>query len=321
MKKRMSVCSLEHTGKLFISWRKGNLTMLLTTQTSHIFKIFGEQEGIRILKRAGYDALDLTLCRMSRDPSFVFLKEDALQYAEQVKGWAKKEGLLFRQAHTPFEFNWGNPNELEDRFMPLTVKAMEIAAVVGAKIVVVHPYNHMENEDNKNEIFDFNIKLYRRLIPYAREFGIKVALENMYRVDPVRRIYSPNACGTPEEFIKYIDTLDSEWITACLDLGHSSLVGVEAQDFIRTLGHDRLQALHVHDNDYTFDSHTLPGIGKMNWEEITKALADIQYSGDFTYEADQFLKGFEDDFKPTACRFMAECGRHLISKIKTHQTN
>ena len=62
-------------------------------------------------------------------------------------------------------------------------------------------------------------------------------------------------------------------------------------------------------------------LSEMNWEEITRALADSHYSGDFTYEADQFLKGFEDDFKPTACRFMADYGRHLIAKIKTYQEN
>jgi sugar phosphate isomerase/epimerase len=50
-----------------------------------------------------------------------------------------------------------------------------------------------------------------------------------------------------------------------------------------------LHALHVHDNDYIDDRHTLPGLGRMDWEEIMKALAEIDYDGDFTYEADNFL--------------------------------
>lgn len=293
--------------------------MLLSTQTSHTAKVFGEQKCIKILKEAGYDALDLTLTRLSRDDSYVFCGNDAIKYAEQVKKWANDEGIFFSQGHTPFDFVWTDPNEFEDRFIPLTVKALEICAVVGAKIVVVHPFNYGENGKNTEDIFDINMKLYRRLIPHAKDLGIKIALENLFRKDPKRTAFLPSVCATAEDFIRYIDTLDSEYIVGCLDLGHASIVGIEPQDFIRALGHDRLKALHVHDNSYNSDDHTLPGLGKMDWQEITKALADIDYDGNFNYEADNFIKGFDDVFKPTACRFMAERGRHLINKIEAYK--
>jgi sugar phosphate isomerase/epimerase len=98
-------------------------------------------------------------------------------------------------------------------------------------------------------------------------------------------------------------------------------VGEEAQDAIRILGHDRLKALHVHDNNYKEDTHTLPGLMMMNWDEITRALADIDYSGEFTYEADTFLKNFDNAFKPEAVRFMVKRGRDLIAKIEAHKQN
>ena len=294
--------------------------MLLSTQTSHIFKTFGEKEGISILKRAGYDALDLTLTRLSRESadSYIFSGDGAISYAEQVKKWAQDEGIIFAQGHTPFDFVWSDPNEFEERFVPLTVKALEICAAVGAKIVVVHPFNYGDNGNNSEEIFDINMKLYRRLIPVAKDLGIKIALENLFR-DGKDGAFLPSACGTIESFIRYVDTLDSEYIVGCLDLGHASIVGIEPQDFIRALGHDRLKALHVHDNSYKTDGHTLPGLGKMDWEEITRALAEIDYDGNFNYEADNFMKGFDDDFKPTACRFMADRGRHLIKKIESYK--
>ena len=293
--------------------------MLLSTQTSHIFKTFGEKDGIGILKAAGYDSLDLTLTRLSRDENYVFSGNDALKYAEQVKKWADDAGIIFSQGHTPFDFVWTDPNEFEDRFIPLTIKALEISAAVGAEIVVVHPFNYGENGKNKEEIFDVNMKLYRRLIPYAKDLGIKIALENLFRKDPKRTSFLPSVCATADDFIRYFDTLDSEYIVGCLDLGHASIVGIEPQDFIRALGHDRLKALHVHDNSYNSDDHTLPGLGKMDWEEIAKALADINYDGNFNYEADNFMKGFDDSFKPTVCRFMADRGRHLIKKIESYK--
>lgn len=293
--------------------------MKLVTSSNRIFRSFGEQEGIRILKEAGYDALDLTLTRLSTDPSFRFCNEDWREYAEQVARWSKDLDIPFLMSHPPFEFNWENPNELEERFFPLTIKALEISAIVGAKIAVVHPYTFGENQYNQKEIFETNMNIYRRLLPVAKDLGVKIALENMYRRDEKRNIFVPCVCGTPEQFNSYIDALDSEYIVGCLDLGHCSVVGIEAQDFIRAMGSDRIQALHVSDNDYIHDIHTLPGFGKMNWDEILKALADIGYRGHFTFEADRFMLNLEDEFKPVAARFMAERGRFLIEKMKKYQ--
>ena len=293
--------------------------MKLVTSSNRIFRSFGEQEGLRILKEAGYDALDLTLTRLSTDPSFRFCNEDWREYAEQVARWSKDLDIPFLMSHPPFEFNWENPNELEERFFPLTIKALEISAIVGAEIAIVHPYTFGENQYNQKEIFETNMNIYRRLLPVAKNLGVKIALENMYRRDEKRNIFVPCVCGTPEQFNSYIDALDSEYIVACLDLGHCSVVGIEAQDFIRAMGSDRIQALHVSDNDYIHDIHTLPGFGKMNWDEILKALADIGYRGHFTFEADRFMLNLEDEFKPVAARFMAERGRFLIEKMKKYQ--
>ena len=66
---------------------------------------------------------------------------------------------------------------------------------------------------------------------------------------------------------------------------------------------------------YRSDDHTIPGLGKMDWNEITKALGEIDYTGDFTYEADTFLETLAAPFRYSALKFMAEIGRQLISDI------
>jgi sugar phosphate isomerase/epimerase len=106
-------------------------------------------------------------------------------------------------------------------------------------------------------------------------------------------------------------------IVACLDVGHSSIAGREAQDCIRVLG-KRLGALHIHDNDYLDDTHTLPGLSEMNWEEITRALADIGYEGDFTLETDHFFDSL-CTVEETECglKLAALIGRKMINKIES----
>ena len=53
----------------------------------------------------------------------------------------------------------------------------------------------------------------------------------------------------------------------------------------------------------------------MPWDKITTALGEIDYQGDFTYEADNFLVRFDKEALPYAVRFMADLGRTLIAKV------
>ena len=58
----------------------------------------------------------------------------------------------------------------------------------------------------------------------------------------------------------------------------------------------------------------------MDWDEITKALADIGYSGSFTFEADNFLKSLKDeDSAFCALKLMESVGRNLIKKIEQYK--
>lgn len=295
--------------------------MLLSTQTSNILGAFGEEQGLRILKDAGYDALDASLFAMSTTPQSPLYGEGWREYAENLKKLSDEIGIPFNQSHVPFVFNWKNPNEFEERFMPLNIRGLIVSGILGVKTAIVHPYHYGEYFGHEEEIFERNMKFYRDLLPYAKEYGVKIAIENMWRNEPKRKYICPSACGTAKDLARYIDTLNDDTFVACLDLGHCGLVGEEAQDAIRILGHDRLKALHVHDNNYREDTHTLPMMSMMEWDEICKALADIKYDGDFTFEADAFLKYVPKDFKPTACKFMADTGRYLISKIESHMQN
>ena len=199
------------------------------------------------------------------------------------------------------------------------IRSLEVSALLGCKQAVVHPIHHQEYIGHEEEQFELNIKFYRDLLPYAKEFGVKIALENMWQNEVKRKHPGYDVCSLASEFVRYIDTLDDDYFTACLDLGHSGMVGEEAQDAIRILGHDRLGALHVHDNNYCADQHTLPFLGKMNFEEIMKALAEINYKGEFTYEAGKFFNSMPDELMQSALNFMVEVGRYLIDRYEHYR--
>ena len=292
--------------------------MILASQNNILAKVFGQEGAIDIMSEAGYDAIDLSLFSMT-DDNYEFCRDGYRTRAMEIAAYAKSKGIYFSQSHTPFLFNWKNPNEVEDKLFPRTVQALEISALAGCKIAVVHPVHHEEYLGHEEERFEENMKFYRRLLPYAKEYDIKIALENMFQRETKRRVFGADTCSHAKEFVRYVDTLDDEHFVACLDLGHCSVVGEEAQNAIRTLGHDRLKALHVHDNDYTKDMHMLPGLGKMDWEEIMKALAEIRYDGEFTYECDRFFISMPPAMMPNAVKLMVDMGRYLIGRFDEYQ--
>ena len=287
--------------------------MLISTQTSVAVGRLGFEQGVLMLKNAGYDCLDLSLFEMIRDDS-AYIAGDWRKTVEERKAFCDANGIIFNQSHAPFSFAWADENIRENIAKPRVEQSIEVSAMMGVKIVVVHPLHWMPYLGHEDEINELNINYYKSLVPIAKDLGIKIALENMWQKELKRKCICTDVAGFAKDHAALIDAIDSEWVVACLDVGHCSLVGEEAEDTIRILGHDRLKSVHLHDNDYQGDRHTIPGLGQMNWDNIMKAFEDIKYDGEFTYEADAFLKGFENDFFPTAVEFMVKKAKYLVSK-------
>ena len=288
--------------------------MILSTQTNHIFNVFGEKEGIDVFARAGFDAIDFSMFSMSDDASYMN-SCDVNEYAKSLRKTAEDAGLHFNQAHAPFPGWRVGDDAYNEKLPPRVIRAIKIAGLLGAKAIVVHPIAVPGGGEKQKE---FNLNYYREMEQVALDYGVKIALENMWGWDGRRNYIVPNVCSFGEDLCDYYDELNPEAFTVCLDLGHCGLVGDEADHAIRVLGNKRLGALHVHDNNYRDDTHTLPydRAGKMNWDKITSALGEIDYKGDLTFEADNFLARFDRDTLPVATAFMAQIGRALIEKIE-----
>ena len=158
-------------------------------------------------------------------------------------------------------------------------------------------------------------------VQLAKEYGVKIALENMWRYERVTGKIIDSVYASPAELCTAYDTLDDpDAFTVCFDIGHAALTGREPEDVIRQIGHDRLGALHVHDVDYVSDVHTLPGIiNKIRWDEVCRALGEIDYTGDLTLEAVCFLDGFDKSLHPEAMRLMNAVAKNLADKVDSYR--
>ncbi|MBP3333557.1 MAG: sugar phosphate isomerase/epimerase [Clostridia bacterium] len=280
---------------------------------------FGTEKSLDLIKDAGFEAVDYSLGSLVADDS-VFNSDEYKARALEIRRMADQRGLKINQTHAPFTFSinlWNDPDAFENIIMPRFYRNLEISAILGADVSVVHPLHHWTYLGHEEEIFEKNMEYYRRLIPYAKEYGVKIGVENMFQVDPRRKFIICDTCSEIKEFVRYIDELDSEQIVACLDIGHIGLVQQkeEAWDYIRALGHDRLKSLHVHDNDYRADQHKLPYTGIINWKEVIKALGEIDYDGDFTYETGFVVNTMDEEVVPIGLKFMADIGHNMVSRI------
>lgn len=289
--------------------------MLLSTQTHVLASKYGSQKAVRMLAEAGFDCYDISLFDLIRDPNYEFCQENWRETAHALRSVADEAGISCNQGHAPFPSSTGDP-EKDARLFDAIIRSMEIASILGAKVIIVHPKMHMYYPGNAHTLKQINIEFYRSLIPYCEKFNIKVATENMWQYARGSQTIMDSVCASPEEFCDYIDSIGSPWITGCLDVGHTVLVHRDLPDMIRALGHDRLLALHVHDNDGTADNHAMPYQRSMDFPAMLQALADIDYQGEFTFEADCCYKRLPEELIPSCAKFLHDTGRAMIHEIE-----
>lgn len=277
-------------------------------------KGLSEKETIKLMYDAGFTAYDIGLFMLLDSNTHPFCTENAIEYAKEIRKYADELGIVCNQAHAPFHSSCGDAQRDEEIFQQI-VRSIEIASVLGAKNIVVHPKQHLIYAENIDELFRLNLEFYNRLIPYCKKYNIKVAVENMFQYNRVTGNIIDSTCSRSCEFNKYIDTINSEWIVGCLDIGHVALVGADIAKFIKDLGGKRLQALHIHDNDFLRDTHTMPFIQKIDYEPIVKALSDIGYEGDMTFEANSFIAKFPKELLLPAAKLLCETGKYLANSI------
>lgn len=263
--------------------------MKTSTEIWSTAKHVGELKAVELLGKAGFDAWDFSMFEMARwdwanqkisDAPHILKTAECHKFAKELKNIGEAYGMVCNQSHAPFP---------SDR-MPLDTlkRALELTAEAGGTICIIHPDN--------NATLEGNVEFYQKLLPFAKECGVKIATENMWCWDKEKDESSFAACATCKSFCDHVDGVADPYLVACLDIGHAEMrgSGEGAPKMIRALG-DRLQALHIHDNDRWHDSHQIPFSMQIDFAGVAAALKDIGYSGYLTLEADQYLKTYNAD--------------------------
>lgn len=269
--------------------------MKVSTEIASIYRQVGVERSLELVAKSGFDAWDFTmtgLCSWDKansrinavDPSF--LSGDYLAFARRLKQIGLDNGIHCNQSHAPYPMY---VKEIAD----YAKRAIECTAEAGASLCVIHPCNYKSAEENA--------EMYGKLLPFAKECGVKIATENMWKWNSDTDRAEFAACATAEDFKRLLDLVDDDYLVACADLGHANIMGdtVSAKGLLTTLG-NKVQALHIHDNDRWHDLHQIPFSMDVDFGEIASALRGINYSGYLTLESYSYITspdGIEDKVK------------------------
>ena len=221
--------------------------------------------------------------------------------------------IKITQAHAPFRFGKDlAESEKAKKHFKSIIKGIENSSYLGAKMIVVHPISHLDLdiEENNDKLFEYNMKYYRSLIPYAEEYDVKIAIENI----------SNCITQTAKGLLELLNDLNNKSFTVCYDVGHANICGQNPADMIMEIG-KHIGCTHIHDNDGIYDRHTLPYYGNIDWESVMKAFAEIGYEGNLNYEAGLFVNNVPVCMRKESAIYMAKIGKYLIERFQYYKNN
>jgi len=190
-----------------------------------------------------------------------------------LKRIGHENGLEFT-VHAPFvDINIASPNpELRRVMLKRLEKSLGYARQLRSRQWVFHSgWKSSVSEFYPNLDWQINLRSVRTLATVAKKLGVDISIENT--PEPfyflVKRM---------QDFAMFYSELGSEFrLDMTLDIAHAN-TNQQVFGFIEKFA-DRISHVHISDNEGKYDSHRGLGQGKINWEEVAKALKKIKYKG------------------------------------------
>jgi sugar phosphate isomerase/epimerase len=215
--------------------------------------------GFAYAAQLGYDAVE------------VMVGIDALsQQTSAVRQLSDHHGVPICAVHAPCllftQRVWGTEpwGKLE--------RSAEMAGVVGAETVVVHPPFRWQK--------DYAAGFVEGIAALEESTGIRFAVENMYPW----RASSRAGRRAMEMYLPGWDPSEESYAHTTIDLSHAAIASSDVVEMAQRLG-DRLRHVHLTDGSGSAkDEHLVPGRGVMRAKEFLEHLATTGFDGDVVVE-------------------------------------
>jgi len=202
--------------------------------------------------------------------------------------WSAAPELVDRQ-------NWEHLKRIIDPQYPLSMHSrlveyndwdvlkeeIDMCHFLGSWILVVHPKSlgimvSTLPEPILPEHVECDWETLAGLLPYARERGVRIALEN----GPLEILR-----GVLEKLKSHPDR---DQLGICIDVGHANLLHDQFESpVLRFLDEFETHLIHLHlsDNYGLSDEHRMPGQGSIDWDMVIPRISGMNYTEAFVLES------------------------------------
>ncbi len=243
-------------------------------------------ESIKVLADTGFETIML--------PAFLDDPEGCAKVVQAVRD----AGMTVDEIHAPFNninYMWYD-DPSGDPILEMLKSSVDRCVDMQVDTMVLHDNSGRIGPDTSNA----GLARFRELFIYAKEKGVRPAVENLRRTNHTARNFHENR-DLPVYY--------------CWDSGHECCY-TPGVDHV-ALFPEKLVCTHIHDNSgvYMMDDHWLPFDGATNWERKAHFIRKSGYTGALTMElareqakyADMSDKEFAAEAYKRIIRFAEMC--------------
>lgn len=184
------------------------------------------------------------------------------------------------------------------KFLKKCVKATsEIGATNFSGVIYSKHIRQLDGRPTEKE-YTWSADSLREVADYANELGVVIGLE------PVNR-YETFLVNTCEQALMLKSMIDRKNVKIHLDTYHMNIEEKSFYDATKLAGDDLIH-YHLCEND-----RGIPGTGLVDWDDIFKALAEINYTG---YAALESFVDCTDNMNTWVWRQLAKDGNTLVTE-------
>lgn len=265
--------------------------MNISISTGSLQVRFGDRDAFRIVKDAGFDAVDVSVIQYGHGQLpdvFQMSTDERSEYFHSLRRYVDELGVRVVHTHNLVASFVPDANINQERLHRAKI-GLEISSILGAEHSVVHciSSNAWGFGRSNDEMLDENQKMYRALYDQARESRVRIALET-FGVTAFEGEKGLDHFAVPERMMEAYEALPDDIRSFCFDSGHTHAASfshgqMSVPEAVAYFG-QRIKLLHLHDNNGYSDQHLLPGMGSIHWPDVFDALDAVGYDGVINYE-------------------------------------
>lgn len=156
--------------------------------------------------------------------------------------------------------------ELMAKFSEEQRRGIDAAALMGIPLAVTHPIALHSEQHSYGDFIRANMAYLSPLVEYAAAKGVKLCVENMASSKESDENHLYGSCA-----LNVSALAQKLGCGICFDVGHANVSGFKISEQMEILK-DKIDVLHVHDNNGITDRHLLPFESTVDWDDVAEGI-------------------------------------------------